>query len=125
MLVTGPFLTYLNQDTLKEKYNMLRKIEWAYKYDIYNSSAIISPFPKQICITNKELRIWLNWVNRNIVLRLGLDYEMTIRVKIRIASGMLSKIKSLTQIDKLQIFANLIENINTDFEIMATEDLPF
>lgn len=125
MLVTGPFLTYLNQDTLKEKYNMLRKIEWAYKYDIYNSSAIISPFPKQICITNKELRIWLNWVNRNIVLRLGLDYEMTIRVKIRIASGMLSKIKSLTQIDKLQIFANLIENINTDFEIIATEDLPF
>lgn len=125
MLVTGPFLTYLNQDTLKEKYNVLRKIEWAYKYDIYNSSAIISPFPKQICITNKELRIWLNWVNRNIVLRLGLDYELTIRVKIRIASGMLSKIKSLTQIDKLQIFANLIENINTDFEIMATEDLPF
>lgn len=125
MLVTGPFLTYLNQDTLKEKYNILRKIEWAYKYDIYNSSAIISPFPKQICITNKELRIWLNWVNRNIVLRLGLDYELTIRVKIRIASGMLSKIKSLTQIDKLQIFANLIENINTDFEIMATEDLPF
>ena len=125
MLVTGPFLTYLNQDTLKEKYDVLRKIEWAYKYDIYNSSAIISPFPKQICITNKELRIWLNWVNRNIVLRLGLDYELTIRVKIRIASGMLSKIKSLTQIDKLQIFANLIENINTDFEIMATEDLPF
>ncbi len=125
MLVTGPFLTYLNQDTLKEKYNILRKIEWAYKYDIYNSSAIISPYPKQICITNKELRIWLNWVNRNIVLRLGLDYELTIRVKIRIASGMLSKIKSLTQIDKLQIFANLIENINTDFEIMATEDLPF
>lgn len=125
MLVTGPFLTYLNQDTLKEKYNILRKIEWAYKYDIYNSSAIISPYPKQICITNKELRIWLNWVNRNIVLGLGLDYELTIRVKIRIASGMLSKIKSLTQIDKLQIFANLIENINTDFEIMATEDLPF
>lgn len=125
MLVTGPFLTYLNQDTLKEKYNILRKIEWAYKYDIYNSSAIISPYPKQICITNKELRIWLNWVNRNIVLRLGLDYEMTLRVKMRIASGLLSKIKSLTQIDKLQIFANLIENINTDFEIMATEDLPF
>lgn len=125
MLVTGPFSNYLNQDTLKKKYNILRKIEWAYRYDIYNSSAIISPFPKQICITNKELRIWLNWVNRNIVLRLGLDYEMTIRVKIRIASGMLSKIKSLTQIDKLQIFANLIENINTDFEIMATEDLPF
>nr|DAJ12620.1 MAG TPA: hypothetical protein [Bacteriophage sp.] len=125
MLVTGPFSNYLNQGTLKEKYNILRKIEWAYKYDIYNSSAIISPYPKQICITNKELRIWLNWVNRNIVLRLGLDYELTIRVKIRIASGMLSKIKSLTQIDKLQIFANLIENINTDFEIMATEDLPF
>ena len=95
MLVTGPFSSYLNQDTLKKKYNVLRKIEWAYKYDIYNSSAIISPFPKQICITNKELRIWLNWVNRNIVLRLGLDYEMTIRVKMRIASGMLSKIKSL------------------------------
>lgn len=125
MLVTGPFSSYLNQGTLKEKYNILRKIEWAYKYDIYNSSAIISPYPKQICITNKELRIWLNWVNRNIVLRLGLDYELTIRVKMRIASGMLSKIKSLTQIDKLQIFANLIENINTDFEIMATEDLPF
>ena len=125
MLVTGPFLNYLNQDTLKKKYNVLRKIEWAYKYDIYNSSAIISPFPKQICITNKELRIWLNWVNRNIVLRLGLDYEMTIRVKMRIASGMLSKIKSLTNIDKLQIFANMIENINTEIQIMTVEDLPF
>lgn len=125
MLVTGPFSNYLNQGTLKEKYNILRKIEWAYKYDIYNSSIIINPFPKQTCITNKELRIWLNWVNRNIVLRLGLDNEMTIRIKMRIASGLLSKINSLTQIDKLQIFANLIENINADLEIMATEDLPF
>ena len=125
MLVTGPFSNYLNQGTLKEKYNILRKIEWAYKYDIYNSSVIISPFPKQICITNKELRIWLNWVNRNIVLRLGLDNEMTIRIKMRIASGLLSKINSLNQIDKLQIFANMVENINADLEIMATEDLPF
>lgn len=125
MLVTGPFSNYLNQGTLKEKYNILRKIEWAYKYDIYNSSVTINPFPKQTCITNKELRIWLNWVNRNIVLRLGLDNEITIRIKMRIASGLLSKINSLTQIDKLQIFANLIENINADLEIMATEDLPF
>ena len=43
----------------------------------------------------------------------------------RIASGMLSKIKSLTDIDKLQIFANMVENINTEIQIITIEDLPF
>lgn len=124
MLFDGPFIRYLNQDTLRERYNMLRKIEWAYRYDIYNSSACISPFSRQRCL-NTALRKWLNWVNRNIILNLGLDSEFTTLVKLRIATSMLNKVDDLTDIENVQIFTNLKDNLHRELNEIVLSELPF
>lgn len=124
MLFDGPFMRYLGQDTLREQYNTLRKIAWAYRYYIYDSSVCISPFSRQRCL-NKPLREWLNWVNRNIILNLGLDSESTTRVKLRIATSMLNKVDDLSDIENVQIFTNLKDNINKELDDIVLNELPF
>ena len=125
MLFDGPFIRYLDQDTLREKYNTVRKVAWAYRYFIYDSSICISPFSRQRCLLNRSLKEWLNWVNRNIILNLGLDSESTTRVKLRIAASMLNKVDNLTDYENVQIFTNLKDNINSEIYILNTEELPF
>lgn len=125
MLFDGPFIRYLDQDTLREKYNMVRKIAWAFRYDIYNSSICISPFSRQRCMLNRPLGEWLNWVNRNIILNLGLDSEFTTRVKLRIAASMLNKVDNLSDIENVQIFTNLKDNINKELSDIVLSELPF
>lgn len=125
MLFNGPFNRYLDQDLLKNKYNELRMIWEAYRYDIENSSICISPFDKEKAILNSQLRNWLCWVNINIILNLGLDSEITTRVKLRIAASMLNKVDSLTDIENVQIFTNLKDNVNEEICNLIDEELPF
>lgn len=125
MLFNGPFIRYLDQDLLKNKYNELRMIWEAYRYDIENSSICISPFNKEKAIMNPQLRKWLCWVNINIILNLGLDSEITTRVKLRIAASMLNKVDSLTDIENVQIFTNLKDNVNEEICNLIDEELPF
>lgn len=125
MLFNGPFNRYLDQDLLKNKYNELRMIWEAYRYDIENSSICISPFDKEKAILNSQLRNWLCWVNINIILNLGLDSEITTRVKLRIAASMLNKVDSLTDIENVQIFTNLKDNVNKEICNLIDEELPF
>lgn len=125
MLFNGPFNCYLDQDLLKNKYNELRMIWEAYRYDIENSSICISPFDKEKAILNSQLRNWLCWVNINIILNLGLDSEITTRVKLRIAASMLNKVDSLTDIENVQIFTNLKDNVNEEICNLIDEELPF
>lgn len=125
MLFDGPFIRYLDQDLLKDKYNELRLIWRAFRYNIEYSSMCISPFNKQKSITNSQLRRWLYWVNRNIILNLGLDFERTTRIKLRIAASMLNKVDSLSDIENVQIFTNLKNNVNKELYILNTEELPF
>lgn len=125
MLFNGPFNRYLDQDLLKNKYNELRMIWEAYRYNIENSSICISPFDKEKAILNSQLRNWLCWVNINIILNLGLDSEITTRVKLRIAASMLNKVDSLTDIENVQIFTNLKDNVNEEICNLIDEELPF
>lgn len=125
MLFNGPFNRYLDQDLLKNKYNELRMIWKAYRYNIENSSICISPFNKEKAILNSQLRNWLCWVNINIILNLGLDSEITTRVKLRIAASMLNKVDSLTDIENVQIFTNLKDNVNKEICNLIDEELPF
>ena len=74
---------------------------------------------------NPRLRGWLCWVNKNIILNLGLDYEITTLVKLRIAASMLNKVDNLTDYENVQIFTNLKDNINSEIYILNTEELPF
>jgi len=125
MLFNGPFNRYLNQDLLKDRYNELRLIWELFRYDIERSSICIMPFNKEKALINPQLNHWLYWVNKNIILNLGLDSEITTRVKLRIAASMLNKVDSLTDIENVQIFTNLKNNINNEIYIMINEELPF
>lgn len=125
MLFNGPFNRYLNQDLLNDKYNELRRIWELYRYDIEHSSICIAPFNKEKALTNSQLCNWLYWVNRNIILNLGLDSEITTRVKLRIAASMLNKVDSLTDIENVQIFTNLKNNVNHELITLIYDELPF
>ena len=126
MLFNGPFECYLDRDlSLKDKYSQIRRMKDSYKYDIEQSSICISPSPKIKTIMNPRLREWLCWVNKNIILNLGLDYEITTLVKLRIAASMLNKVDNLTDYENVQIFTNLKDNINSEIYILNTEELPF
>lgn len=125
MLFNGPFNRYLNQDLLNDKYNELRRIWELYRYDIEHSSICITPFNKEKALTNSQLCNWLYWVNRNIILNLGLDSEITTRVKLRIAASMLNKVDSLTDIENVQIFTNLKNNVNHELITLIYDELPF
>lgn len=124
MLFDGPVLRYLDKTTTREKYEQLRNIYWAYRYDIDNSSICVTPFNKKLCIVNKDLRKWLNWVNKNIILNLGLDTELTTRIKLRIALNMLDKV-NITKLEILQISINLKDNLNEEIYTMNIDELPF
>lgn len=124
MLFDGPVLRYLDKPTTREKYEQLRKMYWAYRYDIDNSSICVIPFNKKLCIINKDLKKWLNWVNKNIILNLGLDTELTTRVKLRIALNMLDKV-NMTKLEILQISINLKNNLNEELYTMNVDELPF
>lgn len=125
MLFNGPFNRYLNQDLLNEKYNELRRIWESFRYDIEHSSICIMPFSKKKAVIDSQLRNWLCWVNKNIILNLGLDSEITTRVKLRIAASMLNKVDSLTDIENVQIFTNLKNNVNKELCVLIYEELPF
>lgn len=128
MLVPPILDRYTNTLRLKDHYEWARKVCSQYRYEIieWNSRAI-EPFNHLIwcCQEWKELQGWLAWVNRNIVINLGLDSRETIGVKLRIATCMLNKLTSIDEITKIEIHSNLTRNIWYEQDIIDVEDLPF
>ena len=111
--------------TLKEKYEILKRIWRADRYGVMMSNACISPFNVVTCMCNHDLRKWLEWVNLNICLQINSDTTITTGVKLRIATGMLNKLESLTDLEKIQIHSNLVRNVKKEEYDILTEDLPF
>ena len=68
---------------------------------------------------------WGRWVNKNIVFNLERDTAQTTGVKLRIATGMLNKLKSLSEEDKKIIHENLTTNIYNEMFKIAESQLPF
>lgn len=111
--------------TLKERYEILRHIWESDRYGVMLSNACISPFNVATCLCNRDLRKWLEWVNLNICLLIASDTEKTTGVKLRIATGMLNKIESLSDIEKIQIHSNLTNNIYEEHFRIKNGELPF
>lgn len=68
---------------------------------------------------------WGRWVNKNIVFNLERDTAQTTGVKLRIATGMLNKLKSLSEEDKKIIHENLTTNVYNEMFKIAASQLPF
>lgn len=111
--------------TLKEKYEILERVWESDRYGVTMSNACISPFNVVTCICNRDLRKWLEWVNLNICLPIASDTVITTGVKLRIATGMLNKLESLTDLEKIQIHSNLIRNVHLEQNAIIDETLPF
>lgn len=86
---------------------------------------IIAPFSWIKIMQLTDVLEWGRWVNKNIVFNLERDTAQTTGVKLRIATGMLNKLKSLSEEDKKIIHENLTTNIYNEMFKIAESQLPF
>lgn len=128
MLIPPILNRYEDTLRLQDHYDFARKVwsQFRWEYIDFNQR-VIQPFNHHVwaCQEWKELYRWISWVNRNIVLNLGLDSYETVGVKLRIATSMLNKIKTLDNITKIEIHSNLTRNVWNEQRIIEVEDLPF
>ena len=90
------------------------------------TSHVIYPYSWLKVMRNHSLIQWLWWVNRNICDdNLERDSYYTTMVKLRIATGMLNKLTSLTDEEKREIHTNLTTNVNCAMWSRQERDLPF
>lgn len=96
------------------------------------SGTIISPFGASgeytwaKIMSNFDVHSLLQWINENIVDGLfANEGYYTIQVKLRIATGMLNKITSLSDAQKQTLHERLTTNVNDLYFIRETRDLPF
>lgn len=89
------------------------------------SPNIIQPYSWLDIMRNHEVIVWLKWVNQNICQQMVADTYTTTDVKVRIATGMLNKIKSLTAMEGIQIHKNLVDNLKQLRIDIELEQLPF
>ena len=81
----------------------------------------------EICI-NPDLRRIVKWVNKKLVLQLGIIDYRTIGVRLRIATGMINKLvheKKLSEKTGMLIHFSLVSNLNREISAINTQDLPF
>lgn len=77
---------------------------------------------------NPSLQEILKWVNKKIVLCLGLADYRTIGVRMRIATGMINKLvyeEKITMKLGACIHNNFVSTLNGEISAINTEDLPF
>lgn len=86
-------------------------------YDVINES-----------FGNNTFKQWINWVNKRIVLFIGIEDYRTIDVRLRIATNMLNNMvrdKEISRDLAIKIHSNLITNVKREMSAINTEDLPF
>lgn len=127
MLIPPILDRYCSSYRLQDHYEFARKVWTLYRHDYIEwNIRVITPFAHHIlCQEWHDLQKWLSWVNRNIVIQLGLDARETTLVKMRIATGMLNNIKTIDEIHKIEIHSNFVRNLHYEMNIINTEDLPF
>lgn len=93
---------------------------------IHNLTMAIGPVDYiNTVMPNPDLIRWIMWVNKHVCHKLTVDNYITTGVKLRIATGMLNKLESLTDLEKIQIHSNLVLNIKKEQNAIVLEDLPF
>lgn len=95
----------------------------------FDEGTIITPWNNIIrwheIMSKRDVINWIRWVNVNICRSLRKDSHTTTGVKIRIATCMLNKLRSLSDEQKIEIHKNLTANVNAECFRIITEDLPF
>lgn len=122
--------------TAFEKYEYFRKLYNAgAHYILLNNVNVFGPFPRAIvpwdiseaqktAIYNPEVTKVLAWINKEIIINLGVMTEKTLYVKIRIATGMLDKCNILKDF-KILFHDNMARNLQIEHTEIIMSDLPF
>lgn len=102
---------------------------------IVNNTRVFSPYPEptkpwdiseaeKVVIYNQEVAKVLAWVMTRIVINLSkIDYR-TLHVLIRIATGMLNKCDIPKEL-AIMFHDNMVENLNSEYNVCYTSELPF
>ena len=80
------------------------------------------------CYTNKHLMDVIKWINRNIIVNIESDVQLTTEIKMRIAIGMINKLvyqRRLSDSHGKHAVDSLIANIREIRNLMIDEELPF
>lgn len=88
-------------------------VEGTYTFEVFN---------------NHELQSLIEWINREITLKLLSDNHPTVEIKIRIATSMLNKLVDNHSISKeyaILFHDILVANVRDCESVLWTEDLPF
>lgn len=121
MLITAPH----HPIDYESNYSFLRNHKDEYQTTIDYSTACINPTSWMAIMPHKDALSWLRWVNNKICLHIDYENFETIGVKLRIATGMLNKLESLTDLEKIQIHSNLVRNIHNEYYNVQLSRLPF
>lgn len=124
MLIVSPLVNSIKHLTLREQYNELKRLyskPWFGLVECCNCAASKDVNWRD----NPELWKLKGWITYNIILNLGNDSPVTTGVKVRIATGMLNKIESLTVLEKIRIHDDLILTIFKEQNAIIDEELPF
>lgn len=126
MLINCSFTEAFAHHTLHRQYELLEKCWRSDRYEVMQCDVCIAPFDRARSLINYELRNWLAWVNKNICIPIASEKNgNSTAVKLRIATGMLNKIESLTDLEKIQIHSNLTNNVHKEIYLLRLDGLPF
>lgn len=94
-----------------------------------NQGTVLTPWSDDVkwsdVMSKPDVCDWIRWVNVNICHKLKKDSFTTTDVKLRIATGMLNKIVSLSDKQKIRIHLNLTNNVHNEVWRLMDEILPF
>lgn len=127
-LIDSPLLYYVEEEPLSEQYRFLKRCISSDRYCVETSTRCLDYAKISKLRSSPELRKWLVWVNKNIILELADDSEASTNVKLRIAVGMLNNLEAKGIIDKLEayiIHATLTQNVKDEVRNIIVDDLPF
>lgn len=108
-----------------DAYHYLRKHKEELLCTIRCSTRCIHPIDWMTIMPHADAVKWLYWVNEHICLHIDQQSYATMGVMLRIATGMLNKVQSLTDLEKIQIHSNLTHNVHKEYYKLQAEDLPF
>ena len=124
-----------NMSTAK-KYEYLEQLYKSGKTHILlNNIRIFGPYPRsevpwdiseaeKVVIYNKDVAKVNMWLKNEIFNKSALFNYKTLDVLIRIATGMLNKCDIPKEL-QIMFHDNMIENLKSEYSIIATSDLPF
>lgn len=92
----------------------------------YNRILVCGSKDEPLYMLKPQCQKTLQWINKNILLKLPNDNLTTVGVKLRIATGMLNKLEVVLGKDIVNLMhKRLVDRVKEAHQAIQVEDLPF